>query len=24
LARGFEYIPSTGSYIGQPIVELFT
>jgi uncharacterized protein DUF1501 len=24
LQRGFEYIPSTGSYIGQPIVELFT
>ena len=23
LGRGFEYIPSTGSYIGQPIVELF-
>lgn len=24
LGRGFEYIPSTGSYIGTPIVELFT
>ena len=23
LGRGFEYIPTTGSYIGQPIVELF-
>jgi len=23
LGRGFEYIPSTGSYVGQPIVELF-
>jgi uncharacterized protein (DUF1501 family) len=24
LQRGFEYIPSTGAYIGQPILELFT
>jgi len=23
LGRGFEYIPSTGNYIGQPITELF-
>jgi hypothetical protein len=23
LGRGFEYIPTTGSYIGQPILELF-
>ena len=23
LGRGFEYIPSTGSYVGKPIVELF-
>ncbi len=23
LGRGFEYIPSTGSYVGRPIVELF-
>ncbi len=24
LGRGFEYIPSTGNYLGKPIVELFT
>jgi hypothetical protein len=24
LGRGFEYIPSTGNYIGQPITELFS
>jgi hypothetical protein len=23
LGRGFEYIPSTGSYLGRPVVELF-
>ena len=23
LGRGFEYVPQTGSYIGQPILELF-
>ena len=23
LGRGFEYIPSTGSYVGTPVVELF-
>jgi hypothetical protein len=23
LGRGFEYIPSTGNYVGKPIVELF-
>lgn len=23
LGRGFEYIPSTGSYVGKPVVELF-
>jgi uncharacterized protein (DUF1501 family) len=23
LGRGFEYIPSTGAYVGKPIVELF-
>ena len=23
LGRGFEYIPTTGSYVGKPIVELF-
>jgi hypothetical protein len=23
LGRGFEYVPSTGSYVGQPIQELF-
>jgi len=23
IGRGFEYIPTTGSYIGAPITELF-